>query len=282
MSHEPKRLRRNIWPLYGIDRIGLVRSLKQGHDEYQCVERGALKHVGFVLIFNSSCPVNANVMQPLTVTDTQMDNEQLIAEFKKSLLDEVKSTYGDLAQQFDDICGFGVFAPPYIESVFPAYQRSSELEGKSDQAQDKYWPPEWSSFGVLKFGSDFQKLVQQVSERRSIHFDDPGALDADPVFEAILDVLVQLESEGLFGPRTADRYVTMWDVGNDDEWILKSSERLNSAEVHNAAYSAHRSPPSSPAPAIRKKKKVSPKDAPRKETPRKKPPRKKPPRKKPQ
>ena len=38
LSHEPKRLRRNIWPLYGLDRNGLVRSLKQGHDEYQWVE----------------------------------------------------------------------------------------------------------------------------------------------------------------------------------------------------------------------------------------------------
>jgi len=157
--------------------------------------------------------------------------KSLLTELQSRLRTVITANYADLKGQFDDICGYAISAPPYFEQIFPAYQLSSALRDcPSDSlGLNAYFPPEWESFGTLSFGDEFDALTSQIHKRRCAH----DGLEADAVFDAILDVLIDLERQGVFGPRSRDRFITMWNVGDDESLIIAASEKLNSAEVHS-------------------------------------------------
>ena len=168
-----------------------------------------------------------------------MRNSELIGELKQHLPSAIKSNYSDLTSEFDDICGYAICATPYIESIIPAYQRAFALQACDIKQLPlaSHFPPEWSSFGTLSFGDNIQTLSAKISQRR-FGFDDGEELEADTVFDAMLEVFVSLEREGVFGERSSNRFLTMWSIGNDEHWILKASTELNSDDVHAAACQA--------------------------------------------
>jgi hypothetical protein len=166
-------------------------------------------------------------------------NSELIGELMQRLPAAIKSNYSELTSEFDDICGYAICATPYIESILPAYQRASALQVCDPKRLPlaTHFPPEWSSFGTLSFGDDIQTLVTKISRRR-FGFDEGEELEADAVFDAMLEVLVSVEREGVFGERSSNRFLTMWSIGNDEHWILKASKELNPDDVHAAACQA--------------------------------------------
>lgn len=165
-----------------------------------------------------------------------LDNAELLTKLQTELHTAITSHHADLIRQFDDVCGYAICAPPYFEHIFPAYQLTSALQDCSADSLGlaTHFPPEWKSFGTTLFDDSFNSLVSQVSQRRC----DNESLSADGVYNAILDVLVELERDGIFGARSTDRFVTMWDVGGDESMILSTSEKLNSADLHSSVLSA--------------------------------------------
>ncbi|MCC9602253.1 DUF4303 domain-containing protein [Stieleria sp. JC731] len=168
-----------------------------------------------------------------------MRNSELIDDLKLQLPAAIKSNYIDLTSEYGDICGYAICTTPYIESIIPAYQRESELQACDAKRLSLaiHFPPEWNSFGTLEFGDDIQALSTKLSHRR-FGIDDGEELDADTVFDAILEVFAGLERDGVFGKRSPNRFLTMWSIGNDEHWILKASKELNSDDVHATACQA--------------------------------------------
>ncbi|MCA9032860.1 MAG: hypothetical protein KDA66_18730 [Planctomycetaceae bacterium] len=161
-----------------------------------------------------------------------MNNTEILTELKSRLRTVVASNFGELAQQFDDVCGYAICAPPYFEHIFPAFQVSSALQDSPAEflGLKTYFPPEWDAFGTVLFDDEFNAIVSEISSRRC----NNESLDYNVVFDAILDVLIELESEGVFGPRSSGRFVTVCDIEGDESLILSASEKLNSADVHAA------------------------------------------------
>ena len=172
------------------------------------------------------------VIRDVRRKEDSLDNAALLNELKTQLRNAITSNFAELKLQFDDLCGFAVCAPSYFEQIFPAYQRSTALAGCGSDSLgiNTYFPPQWESFGTLSFDDHFNDLAARISERRCTN----AGIDANDVFNAILDVLVNLECDGVFGPRSGNRFVTMWDVGSDESLILTSSEKLNSKDVHTS------------------------------------------------
>ncbi|QDT09343.1 hypothetical protein [Planctomycetes bacterium K23_9] len=162
-----------------------------------------------------------------------LDNTELLAELRSQLRALITSNYADLTQQFGDICGYAICAPPYFEHIFPAYQRASALQkcATDSLGLNAHFPPQWQSIGTQMFDAKFNELTSLISERRC----DNESLEATAVFNTILDVLIDVEHDGVFGPRSGERFVTMWDVGGDESMILAASQKLNSATVHASA-----------------------------------------------
>ena len=158
-----------------------------------------------------------------------MNAKELLAELRTKLRAAVAEDFAKWTTQFDDVCGYAVCAPPYIESIFPTYQLASE----SLEDEAAYYPAEWESFGTLTFGPEIRELCTKIHAARVLYDkDEDEGLEADLVFNTIFSVLTEMEAEGVFGDKNSGRYLTMWDVGNDEDWIIKASKKLNSAKLH--------------------------------------------------
>lgn len=164
-----------------------------------------------------------------------MDNTELLAKLQNALHTAIASHYAGLLRQFEDVCGYAVCAPATFEHVFPAYQLTSELNAHSADSVDlaRYFPPEWKSFGTMLFDDSVNSLASEIASRR---WGDDN-LESNIVYDAILEVLIDLEREGVFGARSMSRFVTMWDVGGDASMIIAASEKLNAADVHTCVLS---------------------------------------------
>ncbi|QDV22240.1 DUF4303 domain-containing protein [Aureliella helgolandensis] len=160
-----------------------------------------------------------------------MNNVELLSKLHSELRDAIASHYVDLTHEFDDVCGYAVCAPSTFEHIIPAYQLTSELRDRPTDSLGlaSYFPPEWNSFGTIFFDDGFNSLVAEISNR--LWGDD--CIEPSAAYEAILKVLIDLEREGIFGPRSTDRFVTMWDVGGDESMIIATSEKLNSPDLHS-------------------------------------------------
>lgn len=191
---------------------------------------------GLAVFFKWKVVTSGSVTTAVRRRKFALDNAELLNELKSQLRNAITSNFAGLQRQFDDLCGYAVCAPSYFEQIFPAYRRSTALTGCDGDSLgiNTYFPPQWESFGSLSFNDDFNALTLSISERRC----DNESIDANDVFNAMLEVLVELEGEGVFGPRVGNRFVTMWDVGSDESLILTSSEKLNSKDVHGAVLKA--------------------------------------------
>jgi hypothetical protein len=161
-----------------------------------------------------------------------MKPKELLTELHARLRAAIEKDYTKWTAKFDDVCGYAICAPPYVESIFPSYQLASE----SLEEAAIYYPPEWGTFGTLVFDTEFLAFCKTLHDRRVLYDSNKKeGLSADSVFKTIFAVLKELDAEGLFGDKSSGRYITMWDVGNDEEWIIKASQKLNSKRVHAAA-----------------------------------------------
>ena len=166
----------------------------------------------------------------------QLDNTALLSKMQDELRNAITSHYADLAREVDDICGYAVCAPSTFEHVFPAYQLRSELRNSSDDDSglDSYFPPQWNSFGTIFFDDGFNSLMADISNRLW----GDNCIEANKVYDRILKVVIDLEREGIFGPRSTHRFVTICDVGGDESMIITSSEQLNASDTHSRVLKA--------------------------------------------
>jgi hypothetical protein len=169
---------------------------------------------------------------PTLVKAIFMKPKELLTELHARLRTAIEADYKKLTSQFEDVCGYAICAPPYIESIFPSYRLASD--GLEESAA--FFPPEWESFDTLTFDPEFLEFCETLHDRRVLYDKNKkDGLDAKSVFNTIFAVMKELEAEGLFGDKSSGRYLTIWDVGNDEELIIKTSQKLNSKKVHAEA-----------------------------------------------
>jgi hypothetical protein len=172
----------------------------------------------------------------LFVERKQLDNTELLTKLQNELSNAIASHYAGLTREFDDVCGYAVCAPATFEHVFPAYQLKSELRDRPADSLGlaTYFPPEWNSFGTVFFTDELNSLVTEISNR----FWGDESLEPKVVYEVILKAMVDLERDGVFGPRSDDRFLSIWDIGGDESMIISTSEELNSETVHSRVLAA--------------------------------------------
>ena len=161
--------------------------------------------------------------------------DELDKQFSELLKQSVVSHYGRLTDKYDDIYGYAIATTDLIEGLFPVANLRSTIE--CDESADdfnyfKYCPAEWHALADEQYfeSDEIDLVVSQFEELADSESDDGGTRER--FLNLILDVLVALESEGVFGAKTEDRYVTIYIAGSDEEWITKASSKLNSDSVH--------------------------------------------------
>lgn len=94
----------------------------------------------------------------------------------------------------------------------------------------RYGAVEWSEWDDFGLFDSVNAIVAELLEDDSIEFADKR----QAILRQALEALCELETGGLFGPRSVDRFVVLCIADSSDEIMLESAKRLNSEAVSQA------------------------------------------------
>ena len=166
------------------------------------------------------------------------ESQQLVNRLIDELRVAIPQTYETLCEEFPDLCGFAIGTTSIVEFVVPIFQTRSELPNDDTEAnnEQRFWPPEWEVMNQGERNDSFGEHVDNAATNLNAHcaatnYEFGGDI-ADAYLNSLLALLVDLESAGKLGEKNDERYLTIWLAGDDEEWIFKSSEQLNSSALH--------------------------------------------------
>lgn len=177
-----------------------------------------------------------------------MDSPHL--QLKEEIKKAVTAHYKQLTRTIPDIYGYSLYTEDGVSSLGPVANRASALKvGSGDKMYNYYrygaveWS-EWDDFGL------FDRVNSLVSELLNDEGELPHTEQFDPTAElqrhfefaekrkavlwTALEALCELEAGGLFGPRSAERFVVLCLSDSSHEVMLESAKRLNDDDVYQA------------------------------------------------
>jgi hypothetical protein len=155
-----------------------------------------------------------------------------LAKFATALKTAIAAQYKKLAAKYPDLYGYALYTTDDLAGLGGVANRESSLTvSPKDKMYNyyRYFAVEWNERGFGKF-DNVNKLLNKLLEGQSDEFSELR----EDVLNLCLDVLCELEGDGLFGPRTPKRFVAICIADSDDEVMLKSVKRLNSRAVAKA------------------------------------------------
>jgi hypothetical protein len=176
--------------------------------------------------------------------------DQRYLQLKEELKKAITAHYERLTRTIPDIYGYSLYTHDGVSSMGPVANRTSALKvGPDDKMYNYYrygaveWS-EWDDFGL------FDQVNAILSEMMNDEGKLPETEEFDPIAElqqgfefaekrgailrTALEALCELEAGGLFGPRSAERFVVISICDSSDEMMLESAKRLNDDDVYQA------------------------------------------------
>src|SRR5262245_49568081 len=160
-------------------------------------------------------------------------NDQLDS-LKSELKSALRSHYKRLTDTVPDIYGYSLFTEDGVSSLVPVANRTSAMRvGPSDPLYNCYrylavnWS-EWDDFGLF---STVNRIVSEILADKSIEF----AVKREAILRVGLAAMCELEAEGTFGPKSAERFLVMCLSDSDEPIMMESARLLNTPEAF-AAY----------------------------------------------
>jgi hypothetical protein len=157
-----------------------------------------------------------------------------LAELKALLKLAVRHHYAKLVASVSDIYGYSLYTSDGVHSIGPVANRVSAICVHPSDSLYNYYrfgAVEWSEWDDFGFFDGVNAIVSSLHDDESIDF----VVKRDGMLNALLGVLSELEAEGLFGPRTFDRFVVICVADSDMPIMLESARLLNSPDAF-AAY----------------------------------------------
>ncbi len=156
--------------------------------------------------------------------------EEQLAQLKDELKRTLAAHYKRLNETVDDIYGYAVYTDGGVSSLAAVANRTSTLTvDPSDKVYNyyRYGAVEWSQWDDFGLFDTVNQLVQQIHDIETIDFADKR----QAILRVALEALVELDSEGTFGPQTAERFLVVCVADSDDPIMLESAEQLNTPSV---------------------------------------------------
>ena len=154
-------------------------------------------------------------------------------KFRTELVNAIRNHYRQLTSRFPDIYGYAIYSVTGLPYITAVAQRESSLEvepGDDQYDYFRYFANEWSE-------QDDFGLFDGVKEALAAFQDEHAFVGPESytqLLDTCLEVLCQLEEEGLFGPRTDSRFLCICVFDTDEEYALESAKRLNTPATYEA------------------------------------------------
>ncbi len=156
-------------------------------------------------------------------------SRDLKAELKKA----ISKHYSTLKLQFpmEEFYGYSLYSSDDISSLGPVANRLSVIEEKtsdSDYFYYKYSADEWSDWDDFELFEEVNSIIAQFYNEKKDCFDE----FRDYILNTSLQVMKELEQEGLFGLKNDERFLVIWISDSSDEIINISAKQLNTQKVY--------------------------------------------------
>jgi Domain of unknown function (DUF4303)/Trypsin-like peptidase domain len=131
----------------------------------------------------------------------------------------------------EELYGYSLYTEDGVSSIGPVANTNSGIAvDTSDPSynRDKYGPNEWSLWddhGLFDAAND---IVKEIHADASADFD----FKRDGILQAAFFALKTVEAAGLFGPRSATRFCTLWLSDSADPIMHEAARALNSEEAY--------------------------------------------------
>ena len=147
-----------------------------------------------------------------------------------------RAHYCQLLSGGREVYGYSLYTADDVPSIGPAANYVDALKVHPSDAMYNYYrfgPHEWLEFADFGLFDTANRLLKELYSELPFEIYRAGAL------KVAFDVLVQLEAEGLFGPRTDSRFVVLWISDSADPIMDEAAEALNSAAAYRSFASAY-------------------------------------------
>ncbi len=156
-----------------------------------------------------------------------------LENLKNELKQAVSRHYRMLIARFpgEDFYGYSLYTSDDVSSIGPVANRESVLATKRaepDYIYYRYSPDEWSDWDDFEMFDQVNRILKQYKQNIEDHFPQ---FKKDVLGQA-LQALLELESEGLFGPKDDQRFLVVWLSDSSDETINASAKKLNTKKAY--------------------------------------------------
>lgn len=100
--------------------------------------------------------------------------------------------------------------------------------GEPDYIYYRLSPDEWSDWDDFGMFDQVNRIINQYGQDMEEHF----SKFKKEVLGQALQALLELEAEGLFGPKNDQRFLVVWLSDSNDEIINTSAKKLISKKVY--------------------------------------------------
>lgn len=149
------------------------------------------------------------------------------------LKNAIRCHYNELTSRCgnDTIYGYSLMTDDCFSSIGPVANKERLIKvNKSDPLYNyyRYGAVEWSEWDDFGMFDEVNKTIKRYHETVEEDFD----LLIDTLLNELLKVLIELESEGLFGDRNDNRFIDICVSDSSNEIMLKSARLLNTLKVY--------------------------------------------------
>jgi len=133
-----------------------------------------------------------------------------------------------LTTEIDDVYGYVLYTTDDLSSIQPVANREGSIPPSTDNYNYyRYNAAEWSEWGDSGLYEEVNEILEYLIKRSTLSFHS--------AFEAVVDIcfdsMLQLESEGVFGRKTDERFLAIFFVDSDEEIMNKSVKALNTPKT---------------------------------------------------
>lgn len=157
-------------------------------------------------------------------------------QLKQNLHDELRNAICRHYKQLIARCvndtpyGYCLFTDDGVSSIGPVANKEGSIKVNSADPSYNYYRygavewSEWDDFGTF---DEVNKMIKNYHESEEDPFDER----VKTLLRESLEVLIELESEGLFGPRNDNRFVSICVSDSANEMMTDSVRALNTSKV---------------------------------------------------
>lgn len=148
-------------------------------------------------------------------------------ELKKSVYQHYKSICSKYPEEH--FYAYCLYTDDDVTSIGPVSNKTSEINNNDIEHLNyyKYCPEEWSDWDDYGLFDHVNTLIKNYYKEMEDNFEEYR----ESILKEALQILKEIDNEGLFGVKSDERFLVLWISDSNDKYIFLSAKELNTQKV---------------------------------------------------